>query len=660
VIAMMFSRLPRTVLLAMCWLTLSLAVRAADLPFVHPLFSDHMVLQRGMECPVWGWTQPGAKVRVMFQGKAVEATAEADGKWVARLPTLVTGGPWQMDIEGPQKLAIKDVLVGDVWICSGQSNMEWPVSASNNPEAEIKAAVYPRIRLFTVPKLIAGEPQVTLDANAKWQTCTAETIPGFTAVGYFFGRELHKSLDYPIGLINSSWGGTIAEAWTSAEALQTMEDFKADVETTRQQYAAAKAGTDSFDQQMAAWWGANDQGLKDGANWAAADASEEGWEKMALPTLWESANLKDFDGIVWFRRAFEVPAELAGKTAKLELGAIDDRDDTYLNGARIGGLDVYNAPRSFPIEAGKLQAGKNVVAVRVLDTGGGGGLYGPAEAMRLVVPVQEGVAAEVVIPLTGEWAFKPSNPLASLTPVPQRLGGNPNVVTVLYNGMIAPLVPYGIKGAIWYQGESNAGRDKQYRTLLPTLINDWKTRFGAADYSFHIVQLANFMEVQSTPVQPGWAELREAQALTAKNDAKVGLAVITDIGDAADIHPRNKQDVGKRLALQALSISYGRGEIVAAGPEFTEMVIADGKATLKFANAGGLKANGGELKGFAIAGADKNFVWAKAEIAGETVVVSAPEVPMPVAVRYNWANNPIGNLFNAANLPAAPFRTDID
>ncbi|MFV0444944.1 MAG: sialate O-acetylesterase [Planctomycetaceae bacterium] len=654
----MLSRTSHLILSAACWLTLTVSSSAADLPFVHPLFSEHAVLQRGMACPVWGWTQPGAKVRVTFQGKSVEATAAADGKWLANLPPLVTGGPWVLDIEGPQRVAIKDVLVGDVWICSGQSNMEWTVANSNDAEKEIKAAAYPRIRLFTVPKRISGDPQQTVDAQ--WQNCTPETIPNFTAVGYFFGQELFKQLDYPIGLIHSSWGGTIAEAWTSAEALQTMEDFKAAVDTTRQQFEAAKSGND-FNKQMADWWAANDLGMKDGANWAAADASEEGWQKMALPTLWESAGLADFDGLVWFRRSFEVPAELAGKTAKLELGTIDDRDDTYLNGERAGGLEVFNAPRSFDIAAGKLKAGRNVVAIRVFDTGGGGGLTGPAEAMKLTIPKQEGVENDVTIPLNGEWLYKASSPLASMTPVPQKLGTNPNVVMVLYNGMIAPLVPYGIKGAIWYQGESNAGRAAQYRTLLPTLINDWKTRFAAPDFSFHVVQLANFMEQQKDPVQSGWAELREAQALTAKNDPQVGLAVITDIGDAADIHPRNKQDVGKRLALQALAISYGRSGIVPAGPEFTEMTVADGKATLKFNHVGaGLKAKGNELKGFAIAGADKKFVFAKAEIAGQTVVVSSPDVPMPTAVRYNWANNPIGNLFNAEGLPAAPFRTDVE
>ena len=635
------------------------AAPAADLPFLHPLFSDHMVLQHGIENPVWGWTEPGAVVKVTLQGKTVQATAGQDGKWMAKLPPLVAGGPWKMDVMGPQRVSLSDVLVGQVWICSGQSNMEWSVANSNNAEKEIKEATHPRVRLFTIPKRISGEPQVTVDSS--WQRCTPETIPGFSAVGYYFGRELHQRLNIPVGLIHSSWGGTIAEAWTSGEALAQMEDFKGAVETTRQQFAALKAGGGSFDERMAKWWAENDPGSKVDASWSAVEVAAEGWQAMALPAAWEGAGLPDFDGIVWFRRSVEVPAELAGKTARLELGPIDDRDDTYLNGTRLGGMEVHTAERKYDISAGALQAGPNVIAVRVLDTGGGGGLYGQPEQMRLVIPKQEGVAEEVVLPLNGEWQFKASTALGSLSPVPQKVGSNPNVVTVLYNGMIAPLAPYGVRGAIWYQGESNAGRAEQYRRLLPTLIGDWRSRFNSGDFHFHIVQLANFMEVQKEPVQGGWAELREAQALTAKNDSKVGLAVITDIGDAADIHPRNKQDVGKRLALRALATTYGRGDVVPSGPEFAEMKIEGGKAILSFNHVGGgLQAKGGELKGYAIAGAEKKFVWGKAEISGNTVVVSAEEVPEPVAVRYNWANNPIGNLFNKEGLPAAPFRTDVE
>lgn len=638
---------------------LSAAANGDERPYLHPLFTDHMVLQRGIETPVWGWTQPGAVVTVSLQGKTAQGTAGEDGRWLAKLPPLFAGGPFEMHVLGPQRAVVKDVLVGEVWICSGQSNMEWSVANSSNAEKEVAEAKHPRLRLFTVPKTIALEPQSLVQSS--WQVCSPETIPGFSAVGYFFGRELQQRIDFPVGLIHTSWGGTVAEAWTSAEALAALDDFKEPVETLRQQAAAAKGGGDNYDQQLAHWWQANDPGSKAGANWQARDFAAEDWGVMNLPGAWENAGLPNFDGIVWFRRAVEVPAELAGKTAQLELGPIDDVDDTWLNGERVGGMPVWTAVRSYPIAAGKLQAGANVVAVRVLDTGGGGGLYGQPEQMRLVIPKQEGVEADVVIPLNGEWKYRASAPLGELQPMPQRIGSNPNVVTVLYNGMIAPLVPYGVRGAIWYQGESNAGRAMQYRKLLPALIQDWRARFAAPELSFHIVQLANFMEAQSTPVQSGWAELREAQLLTAQADPKVGLAVTTDIGDAADIHPRDKQNVGRRLALQALAATYGRTDVVSAGPTFTGMTIDGDKATLQFSHVGGgLQAKGGgELKGFAIAGADGSFVWAKAEIVDGTVVVSSPEVSAPAAVRYNWANNPIGNLINKEGLPAGPFRTDV-
>lgn len=636
------------------------AARGEDRPFLHPLFSDHMVLQRGIETPVWGWTQPGAVVTVVCQGKTAQATAGDDGRWLAKLPPLFAGGPFELHVTGPQRAVVKDVLVGEVWVCSGQSNMEWPVAAANNADKEIPAANYSRLRLFTVGKHIALEPQALPQGN--WQRCTPETVGSFSAVGYFFGRELHQRLDFPVGLIHTSWGGTVAEAWTSAEALSTLDDFRPLVESFQQQVAALKTQGDNYDQQLAQWWQANDPGSQEGARWHAPETAADDWGTMNLPANWENAGLPGFDGIVWFRRTVEVPEPLVGKQARLELGPIDDNDDTWLNGQRVGGQAGWNTPRAYDIAAGVLKAGPNLIAVRVLDTGGGGGLFGQPDQMRLVVPVQEGVTEEVVVPLAGEWRFRASRPLAELAPMPQRLGSNPNAVTVLYNGMVAPLVPFGVRGAVWYQGESNAGRPLQYRKLLPTLIQDWRTRFGRPDLAFHIVQLANFMEPQTTPVQSGWAELREAQYLTAQNDPLVGLAVTTDIGDAADIHPRNKQEVGKRLALQALAITYGRTGFVPAGPTFAEMTISEGKATLRFDHVGGglIAKGGGELKGFAIAGADKNFVWARAEIVDNKVVVSAPEVPEPVAVRYNWANNPIGNLFNAEGLPAAPFRTDVE
>jgi sialate O-acetylesterase len=417
--------------------------------------------------------------------------------------------------------------------------------------------------------------------------------------------------------------------------------------------AARKQGKAApFDEQIAQWWAKNDPGSAGGLGWADPAADDSSWKTMNLPAAWEGAGLPGFDGVVWFRRIVELPEAWAGREAVLHLGPIDDIDTTWVNGTKVGETGVWTAPRDYKVPAKVLKAGRNVVAVRVLDTGGGGGIYGQPGQMKL-----SGSGEEVA--LAGAWKYKDSVPLGKCGPVPARPDqGNPNVVTVLYNGMIAPILPAAIRGAIWYQGESNAGKPAQYRTLLPTMIRDWRGRFSGGEFPFLIVQLANFMAVQTRPSEGGWAELREAQLWTAQNVPKTGLAVITDIGDAADIHPKNKQDVGKRLALNALAIAHGR-KLVCSGPIYREMKARDGKIELRFDHVGGgLVARGDALKGFAIAGEDGAFEWADAVIEGDAVVVSSPKVPRPAAARYGWASNPIGNLFNREGLPASPFRTD--
>ncbi len=623
---------------------------AQDRPFLHQLFTDHMVLQRGIKAPVWGWATPGERVAVSIAGNNATATAGADGHWMAKLGPLEAGGPHELKVTGAKSVTVSDVLIGDVWICSGQSNMEWSVAASNNPENEIAAADHPKLRLFTVPKRISTEPQQTVDSQ--WQVCSPQVIGGFSAVGYFFGRELQRDLDVPVGLIHTSWGGTIAEAWTSAESLNTMDDFRPAVSAFQQMVAAQAEGQDKFNELMAKWWKDNDPGTRQ--SWSSADTKTDDWMTIVVPGNWEDRGLGAFDGIVWLQKAFDLPAGAAGKEALLNLGPIDDRDTTWVNGQQVGAMNDWIRSRNYKVPAGVLKAGRNVVTIRVLDTGGGGGLHGGAEHVNLEI---DGTPK---IPLAGDWKYQASTPLGKTTAAPSQPGSNPNVVTVLYNGMLAPLAPYGIKGAIWYQGESNAGRARQYRTLLPTMIKDWRQQFGVGDFPFFVVQLANFLAVQTQPSEGGWAELREAQSLTAKNDRNVGLAVAIDIGEANDIHPRNKQDVGRRLALSALRIAYGQ-DVVSSGPEFVSAEFKDGKARLKFTHVGGgLQAKGDKLISFAIAGDDKQFVWGDATIEGDTVVVSAPGITHPTAVRYGWANNPTCNLYNKEGLPASPFRTDVD
>ncbi len=628
-------------------IVLSVSFCRAEGPFLSPVFTDHMVLQRDRNDAVWGWAEPGEKVTVTIAGQSASAVAGADGRWQALLPPLPAGGPHVMTVAGPETVTLQDILVGDVWICSGQSNMEWNVANSNDDAAEIAAANHPRIRSITLPHVTAAQPQTTFSSSG-WQVCSPETAGDFTAVGYYFGRKLHEELEVPIGLIHTSWGGTIAEAWASREGLAPLGDFNAALaELERQSQAAAATADPQGD-----WFAKHDAGTKEG--WSAEGFADEAWPAIEQPLQWEGspvAELANFDGVVWFRRALEVPAAAAGREAVLHLGAIDDDDTVWLNGRKIGEGEGWNRPRSYKVPAGLLKAGKNVVAVRVLDHSGGGGLVGPAEPMKLV-------AGDVAIPLHGPWRFKIAADLAKSAPFPRRTGGNPNVPTVLYNAMISPLLPYAIKGAIWYQGESNAGRAQQYRKVLPAVIGDWRKRFGQGDFPFYIVQLANFMPKQPQPGPSEWAELREAQAMTGKNVPNSGIAVAIDIGDAADIHPRNKQDVGKRLALQALAKTYGQ-DVVAAGPEFKAAKVEGGAIRLGFDSVGGgLVAKDGALKGFSIAGEDRKFVWAEAKIDGETVLVSSPQVPQPVAVRYGWENNPDATLFNQAGLPAGPFRSD--
>ncbi|HYE07383.1 MAG TPA: sialate O-acetylesterase [Planctomycetota bacterium] len=623
-----------------------------DRPLVHPLFSAHAVLQRGLTLPVWGWAEPGAAVTVEIGGRSSEAIAGADGAWRTSIGPFEAGGPYELAVVvGARRHDAADLWFGDVWLCSGQSNMQWPVAQSAEAEAELSNASHPQIRLFTVPNRTSFEPQPLV--TAEWRTCDRDSVAGFSAVGYFFGRHLLDEIKVPIGLINASWGGTIAEAWVSAAALAAHRDFAPALDALTQQVERLRTGTLDYPAQVEAWYRENDPGTTGAWQDQAIDATA--WQAMDLPRHWPG----DFDGVVWFRREIDLPASWAGRDLVLRLGAIDDRDRTWVNGVMVGSTDRHDQGRDYRVPGAAVKAGRNVIAIRVLDTGGPGGLWGEPGQLALELPG----SGDAALPLTGPWSWRESVALRdakTVLPLPPD-DGNPNLVTVLSNAMIEPLVGFGLKGAIWYQGESNAGRAHQYRTLLPALIGDWRTRWGQGDFPFLIVQLANFTD---PPVEPGpseWAELREAQAITARDVPNCGLAVTIDVGEARDIHPRNKQDVGTRLALVARRIAY-RQDVVSHGPVLTgSAVSADGASLrLTFACAPPLVARGGDrLVGFAVAGEDQRWAWADAVIDGESVVLSSPRVAKPVAARYAWATNPGGcNLSDASGLPASPFRTD--
>lgn len=659
----------RTFGISRCLIALSLmggsdlALADVSLPSV---ISDHMVLQQGVPVPVWGKADSDEKVTVTFEGQAKQAVAGPDGRWIVRLDAL-KAMPGQtgkkLTITGKNSITVQDVLIGETWVCSGQSNMQFPLSGTFDSQSEIAAANFPEIRLFTVANRMATVPQD--DCEGQWVVCSPETAKVFSAVGYFFGRHLYQTLDLPVGLINSSWGGTVAEAWVGEEALRkNLPEFIPDIEkqkipkdTDNQAIADYKEKGINYQAEVEKFFKLEED-LAGAEKTAGVEFDDSTWKAMKLPGNWEIRDLPDLDGIVWFRKTIDVPAAWAGLDIILKLGPIDEVDVTWFNGAQVGArgcsrthdVQYWNQPREYRVAGNLVKAGKNVIAIRVSDSSGQGGLWGSTpESMRVELADS---SDKSTLGLVGDWKYQVEFTLPPASSNPE----TPNRPNVLFNAMINPLIPYAIGGVIWYQGESNASRADQYRTLLPTLISDWRARFG--DFPFLIVQLANFMAAAETPQESDWAELREAQTLTTSKLPKVGQALAIDLGDAMDIHPRNKQDVGRRLGLAAEAIAYGR-DIEYSGPVFKEMHISDGKAELSFTHTeGGLKLKGDPNKAFAICGADKKFVWADAEIQGDKVFVSSPAVTQPIAVRYAWGDNPSCNLVNGADLPAVPFRTE--
>lgn len=636
------------------------------------LFCDNMVLQQGRPIPVWGWSQPGEKIVVTLNGQSREAVTGKDGRWMVRLPSMRAGGPHEMQVSGPQTIALHNILVGEVWIASGQSNMEWSVGVSANAKPEIAKANHPALRLFTVAKNAVVDRQ--MDVAGRWEVCSPKTIEAFSAVAYYFGRELHRKLRVPVGLINTSWGGTLAEAWTSREALvanplfkplvleyeknlprfaQARADYEAKVKEGEEKYYPADPGNTGFPR-----------------GWADPATRTDGWGTMHLPRMWQSEGL-NFSGVVWFRKEVEVPAAWAGQELTLNLAPCDKHDTTYFNNVEVGGIgranpNAWSIPREYTIPGHLVKPGRNVIAVRIYSYVFAGGMIGSPAQMKLARAAQPDAQT---IPLDGPWQYQVEHNFGVIAPINALLPpgpGNPNSLYSLYRGMIEPLIPYAIRGAIWYQGESNAGRAYEYRTLFPLMIRSWWKPWRQGPFPFLFVQLANYQARHPVPCESQWAELREAQTMTLRLP-NTGMAVTIDIGEENDIHPKNKQDVGRRLAAPALNQVYRCKSIVPSGPLYRSAKRVGNQIRVSFAHVGkGLVAKGGKLTGFAVAGADRKFVWAEAKIdpatgsaqARNAVVVSSPAVPKPVAVRYAWADNPVCNLYNRDGLPASPFRTD--
>ena len=616
------------------------------------IIGDHMVLQRGTAAPIWGKAAPGEKISIQsdWQRKAITVTADSDGKWLAKIPTPKTGGntPHTIAISGDnEKIVLHDVLVGEVWVCSGQSNMEFPVgyqyqgyTGATNWENELRHADFAGIRLFTVENSFALSPQ--FDCNGKWSLCDSNSAKDFSAVGFFFARELHEKLKVPVGMVDSDFGGTVCEAWTSAGALKNFPEFtdtlKAEEMERDHSNEVAQANAKKISE-----WTAQVESANGATTNAASELDDSSWNV--------AGNLGDnqsYEGFITFRKHFELPAGWQDRDLVLELGPVDDMDFTYINGIKIGqtvGELTWSLSRIYQIPASALKSGTNILTVCVLNTGGPGGISGPVK----LHPANDFNS----ISLDHDWRFQNGVSYSSLPQLVLPPRANANSPSVLFNAMIAPLIPFGIRGAIWYQGESNIGRAEQYRRLFPAMIADWREHWSEGDFPFYFVQIAPFHYPN-----PGMAaELREAQLLSMRVP-NTGMAATMD-SDSNNLHPRNKQPVGHRLALWALAKTYGEKKLIFSGPIYKTMKIEGNRIRLFFDYAdGGLISNGKTLEHFTIAGSDGKFVPANAEIDRDTIVVFSDAVPHPTAVRYAWGDADESSFGNRAGLPAPSFRTD--
>ncbi|GHT66698.1 9-O-acetylesterase [Bacteroidia bacterium] len=625
------------------------------------LIGDGMVLQRDIPLKIWGWASPNEALVVNFNQSDYRTSADKAGNWEIILPPQPAGGPFSMTIKASNSILINDILIGDVWICSGQSNMELPMSrVAPVYKPEIASADYPEIRYFEVPKVYNfKEPQKDL-LYGKWTAATPQTVLGFSATAYFFAKELYDRYQIPIGLINSALGGSPAESWISEDSLKRYPDYYREAQFFKNDHVIDSIQSGDKN-RMDTWYKTvyqKDKGNKPPKPWYAEKQNTSDWLTMNVPGYWPMENNKPVNGVMWFRRNFNVPVSLAGKPATLILGCIVDADSVYINGTFVGTTGYQYPPRRYAVPAGLLKAQNNSVTVRVISNAGRGGF---------VLDKFYGLEFEnnQKTDLSGEWRYKLGAQMEMLvgeTFIRWKPAG-------LYNAMIAPLLNYPIKGVIWYQGEANTSKALEYRELFPTLIRDWRSKWNQGDFPFLFAQLPNFMKAQEQPSESNWALLRESQLKTL-SVPNTGMAVGIDIGEWNDIHPLNKQDVGKRLALAAEKRAYGEDHIVYSGPVYKSMKIDGNKIILSFDHIGsGLKVKGEKVKGekvkgerlkeFAIAGADGKFGWANAVIENDHVIVWSEKVKNPVAVRYAWADNPKGaNLYNKEGLPASPFRTD--
>ena len=627
------------------------------------LLSDGAILQREKPVTLWGWADEGEKVTVQFAGKNYTDTTKA-GRWSVTLPKQKAGGPHHLVIRGNNTIELRDIWFGDLWVAAGQSNLELPLRrvAQRYPDV-IPNTNLPQVRQFSVP-LIYSTDKVHEDyLQGSWKAAVPENLPEFSAVGFFFAEELWQQYQVPIGILSLSVGGSPAQAWVSEDLLQKYPHYLAEAQVfknadyLKNTLAKDKAASD-------AWYSKahqHDQGLHDKKPWHTEQPISEGWQAVNIPGRLKDQRIDFTNGVIWLKKDFELSAEQAKRAnAPLSLGVLGDGDETYLNGTKIGNIGYQYPPRIYAVPPGLLKAGKNTVTIRLTSYSGNPGAV-EDKTYALDLGAQK-------IDLSGQWHYKigmHADPMLATTTLHYLPGS-------LFKAKLAPAFNFGIKGVLWYQGESNVERStsphipanltpttpsaEEYANLFPELIRDWRQHFNQGDFPFLFVQLPNFLPAQAEPGESGWADLRQAQAaaLALKN---TGMVVAIDTGEWNDIHPLNKKDIGHRLALQARKIAYNEKSLLASGPTVKSVKRKSNKLIITFNNTGkGLQVHGESPQHIAIAGADKKFAWAQAEVKGDKLVVWSVTVEKPVWVRYAWADNPEGaNLYNSAGLPAGPF-----
>lgn len=633
------------------------APAADSLPLLHPLFSDHAVVQRGRPIPVWGWAAPGESVRVTLANASLSARASDTGRWEVQFPAMEAGGPYELTVQAASGASqhARDVLVGEVWLCSGQSNMVLEVHRTLNSRAEIADAHNDSIRMLTVGEAGSYTPLEAFAAPVQWLPATSAHVAGFSATCYYFARELQQTVKVPMGLITAAWGGSNIQTWMSRDAVRATgyyDELLALLDLNESDPPAARRRWGTL---WESWWKSHVPTKSGDEPWSAAPLREKQWHAVpSLTEVWEKwgmAELANFNGMVWYRTTFRLTAKQARQPARLSLGPIDEVDNTWLNGTAVGYTSGAGTDREYEIAPRVLRAGDNVLVINALDTYGSGGIHGPADKRVLHLGDGSGVA------LDEPWHYQVAPTIPGRAP---RAPWEPvRGLTVIHNAMIAPLVPYGLKGVLWYQGESNTDDTDRYQRLLAGLMADWRRKFGA-ELPFLVVQLANYGPVATQPAESGWAGVRDAQRAAVAEDAHAGLTVTIDIGDPYDIHPANKQEVGRRLARAARHVVYGES-LAPSGPVARSAHIEGGRVVVEFANVEGqLLAHGADVViGFELCGAEPETCHYVTGTPDRNRVWLDPGATTPARVRYGWADSPVCTLFDLAGLPAGPFELPI-